>query len=328
MDHRSAFLQGLAFIGAGMLLASCSGWSANPPIHGNPITENWTHPEIDAMAPQGSNYAQLSANQYIAGGGSGTFDQHLAHDYAGYADLLSRESPRGDWVDVDYFSRKGMAAAQGQVVPPEENSNWAIPLEYPLGLRTHAAQVRTRLVADLDAGGRERFPALAARAQVDYDCWLERMEDNWQTAQNGRCYTDLMTALDLMERRPQAAAAAAPTELHQFNVYFEFDKSSLTPEARRVVDTVASDAKSDPTVHIRLVGKADLTGTDAYNMALSHRRADTVRRTLVSDGIQADRIEEHWDGFRDPPVPTPMGVREPRNRVVEIRLNNEVASAQ
>jgi outer membrane protein OmpA-like peptidoglycan-associated protein len=119
-----------------------------------------------------------------------------------------------------------------------------------------------------------------------------------------------------------------PEALHQFNVYFEFDRSNLTPEGRRVVDTVAADAKNDPTVHIRLVGKADLTGTDPYNMALSHRRADTVRATLTADGISADRIAEHWDGFRNPPVPTPQGVREPRNRVVEIMLGNEVASSQ
>jgi outer membrane protein OmpA-like peptidoglycan-associated protein len=70
-----------------------------------------------------------------------------------------------------------------------------------------------------------------------------------------------------------------------------------------------------------LVGKADLSGTDAYNLALSKRRADTVRSALVAGGVSADRIEEQWVGMREPPVPTAAGVREPRNRVVEVSFH-------
>ncbi len=114
-------------------------------------------------------------------------------------------------------------------------------------------------------------------------------------------------------------AAAAPAA-HQYNVYFEFDRSNLTPEGRKVVDTVAQAVKGQPNVHVRLVGKADLTGTDPYNMALSHRRADAVRARLRADGVPEGIIDEHWDGFRNPPVPTAKGVREPRNRVVEVML--------
>ena len=83
---------------------------------------------------------------------------------------------------------------------------------------------------------------------------------------------------------------------------------------------MAQATKGQPNVHIRLVGKADLTGTDPYNMALSHRRADTVRARLRADGVDDKMIDETWDGFRNPPVPTAKGVREPRNRVVEVQL--------
>jgi outer membrane protein OmpA-like peptidoglycan-associated protein len=75
-----------------------------------------------------------------------------------------------------------------------------------------------------------------------------------------------------------------------------------------------------PNINIRLAGKADLTGTDPYNMALSHRRADTVRARPRADGVDERLIEEAWDGFRNPPVPTAKGIREPRNRVVEVTL--------
>jgi OmpA-OmpF porin, OOP family len=55
-------------------------------------------------------------------------------------------------------------------------------------------------------------------------------------------------------------------------------------------------------------------------MALSHRRADAVRAALIADGIAANRIADSWVGFHEPPVPTAPGVREPRNRVVEVTL--------
>ena len=224
---------------------------------------------------------------------------------------------RGDWADVDYFARKGIAAEHGELVLPENNANWAIPLEEPYHFRTKMAEARKRLIADLDNGGRDRFPALAARAQVSYDCWLERTEDNWQTGFNGACHKDFLDTISELERelkgQPKAAAPAPVT--HRYNVYFDFDRASLTRSGRAVVDAVANAAKADMALHIRLVGKADLVGTNAYNMALSRRRAETVRAVLIADGIKASRIDATWVGFHEPPVPTAPGVREPRNRV-------------
>jgi outer membrane protein OmpA-like peptidoglycan-associated protein len=45
-----------------------------------------------------------------------------------------------------------------------------------------------------------------------------------------------------------------------------------------------------------------------------------VRAALTAGGIPAGAIQERWVGFHEPPVPTPMGVREPRNRVVEVTI--------
>jgi OOP family OmpA-OmpF porin len=309
MACRSAFSSALALIGGTILLAGCSNWSFSPPIHGNYPTDFLNHDKVTAAAP--------------AAGGN--FVQESAHDYAGLVDMLARS---GDRVDVDYFARKGIAAERGAIVPPEDNGNWAIPLEQPFGFRTQMAQARQRLVADLDNGGRDRFPSLAARTQVAYDCWLERTEDDWVHEADGACHKDFLASIGALEAALKGVVAAAPPPAaaapvqpsHQYNVYFDFDRAVLTPEARQVVDAVANAAKADPGVQLRLVGKADLAGTDPYNIALSHRRADTVRAALRSDGIDDSRIRENWVGFHEPPVPTAPGVREPRNRVVEVTL--------
>src|SRR5262249_33722732 len=111
-----------------------------------------------------------------------------------------------------------------------------------------------------------------------------------------------------------------------YNVYFNFDKYNLTPEAQQIVESVAGAVQRDDSARIDLVGKADRVGTDAYNMKLSERRANTVRDALAADGVSADRIGVRWVGERDPPVPTADGVYEPRNRVVTMTLSTSATT--
>jgi outer membrane protein OmpA-like peptidoglycan-associated protein len=105
-----------------------------------------------------------------------------------------------------------------------------------------------------------------------------------------------------------------------FVVYFDFDKSVLTPEAVGIIRQAADTFKRTGAVTIKIDGYTDLAGTQQYNIGLSHRRADTVRAELAKDGVPAGSVAESWHGKSDPAVPTPDGVREPRNRRVEIVL--------
>ena len=303
MKHLKSLAGAVAIWGVALLLAGCSSWSFDPPMRGNV-----------SFAPH-----NLSELREAAPAKPASFTEALAADYAGLAGSLQDEIH--DWADADYFARKGLAAAHGEAVPPENNSNWLVPLEVPNKFRTELAESRTRLVAAL-ASGSTRLPLVAARAQVSYDCWVERMEDDWKTAIDGPCHKQFLEALATLEGRAQPAAqpAAAPGPGREYRVYFEFDKSELLPEAKLILQQVAALAKQDGKIRLVLVGKADLAGTHRYNLGLSKRRADRVRAALIADGITANRITTRWVGDRQPPVPTAPGVREPRNRVVEITL--------
>ncbi len=105
-----------------------------------------------------------------------------------------------------------------------------------------------------------------------------------------------------------------------FVVYFDFDKSSLTPEAMGIIRSAADTFKRTGAVNIKVDGYTDLSGTAKYNLALSKRRADAVRAELVKDGVPNNAVAEAWHGEENPAVPTPNGVREPRNRRATIML--------
>lgn len=297
MKSLNPFGRYLVLLAAGLLIAGCSGWSYSPPLRGNFYSYHVTLPEAQSAAPSAS---------------ASPFNQALAHDYADFAgELINRE---GDREDSDYFSRKSLAAGRGQVVPPEAVGNWAIvtPWDAKEGYPQILNAARARLVKVLDAGARERQPQLAARTQVDFDCWTEHMEKSWWTAMTGPCHNDFFANLAKLEGQPTA---------HEYRVYFAFNKYNLTPDAQRILREVTAAAKADPSMRILLVGHTDAAGTDAYNMGLSHRRADAVRIQLQRDGVTHSRIDERWVGKRQPLVPTPNGVREPRNRVVVITIH-------
>ncbi len=121
---------------------------------------------------------------------------------------------------------------------------------------------------------------------------------------------------------PTPAAAPAPlaSQGRNFRVFFDFDKASLTTDGARVVRQAADAYRRGRAARIEVTGYTDLSGTSEYNMDLSKRRADAVRSALTADGVPASAINERWRGKDNPLVATANGVREARNRRVDIVL--------
>jgi len=115
--------------------------------------------------------------------------------------------------------------------------------------------------------------------------------------------------------------AAPPTPAQRlFVVYFEFDKWNLTSDGVRTVHEAAGAFKTTGSAKVMVTGYTHLAGTQQYNLGLSKRRADTVKGALVREGVPSPAIVEAWRGKENPAVPTADGVKEPRNRRVEIVL--------
>ena len=87
---------------------------------------------------------------------------------------------------------------------------------------------------------------------------------------------------------PAPAPAAAPAVMpmvHQFMVFFDFDKSDITPEARQILEQAAAAAKTQGAARIDLTGHTDTMGPEGYNQKLSVRRAVAVKKVLVELGL-------------------------------------------
>jgi len=119
---------------------------------------------------------------------------------------------------------------------------------------------------------------------------------------------------------PAPVAKPAPAPMKNFLVFFDFDKANITPEAAKIITQAAAAAKNPGITRVALTGHTDLAGSDKYNMALSLKRADAVKDSLVRQGVPANEITVVAKGKSDPLVPTKDGVREPQNRRVEIVL--------
>lgn len=126
--------------------------------------------------------------------------------------------------------------------------------------------------------------------------------------------------MPVAEPAPQPVAAPAPALPRNYIVFFDWDKSDITPEAAAIIRTAASNADDMGVVRLTLTGHADRSGPDDYNMRLSKRRADSVKAAFADLGFAENEVAVVAKGETDPLVPTDDGVREPQNRRVEIVL--------
>jgi outer membrane protein OmpA-like peptidoglycan-associated protein len=115
---------------------------------------------------------------------------------------------------------------------------------------------------------------------------------------------------------PPAPIAQAPS----FMVFFDWDRSNLSQQALNTIRQAADQFKATGKARITATGHTDTSGPADYNMALSLRRANTVKDALVRDGVPATAISVIGKGETQPLVQTGDGVREPQNRRVEIVL--------
>ena len=246
-----------------------------------------------------------------------------------------------DYPDALHFARKGLAAASGEVVLPEPVSDW--------NLKDTAVQemsaARGRLMVAFDMGARETAPALAAKAQVKFDCWIEQQEENFRKTKEASCKSDFMSSITQLEAHQQPAPpqqdavtpiegapvaggaygvdASKPmkSENAMYLVFFNWNSAQIGSGAQSVLDAIAEEVKKHPPTSLNVIGYADTSGSSKYNVRLGFKRAKSVRDALVKRGVSASMLKTDSKGEAELLVQTPDNVREPANRRVNISFN-------
>jgi outer membrane protein OmpA-like peptidoglycan-associated protein len=104
-------------------------------------------------------------------------------------------------------------------------------------------------------------------------------------------------------------------------VNFQTGKTTLLPEAKTILDQVASSLTSYPTAEVAIHGHTDNVGGAKYNMKLSLGRAEAVKAYLVSKGVTASRIASKGFGFVKPIADNATAEGRAKNRRIEfVRL--------
>ena len=114
-----------------------------------------------------------------------------------------------------------------------------------------------------------------------------------------------------------------PVTIDLRGVNFDFDKSTLRPDAVAILNEAVEILKKYPELRVEVAGHTDSTGPDNYNQGLSERRAKAVYEFLTSNGISASRLSGPVGFGETRPIDT-NDTREgrARNRRTELNVQN------
>jgi len=271
-----------------------------------------------------------------------SFSEALSNAYLEFA--LSEMNDMHDEIDAAYFADKGIKAKTGLKVYPEEVHYWDIDNKF----KKEAFQKRKEIITLHKSKIIEKNPNILAQAQLGFDCWLEQLEEGWQTKDIDLCYnmmnSNIQTAINLFKDEKQVTKSPktviSPTEMTQikdvkeikniedketkkkFEIYFEHDVFKLNIKHQNILNNIINKYTNKGVTIFEIIGHTDRSGTKEYNLILSKLRANAVRQFLLKKGLSDFNISTFYYGETKPKIDTKDGVKEKRNRRVEIFVNN------
>jgi OOP family OmpA-OmpF porin len=169
----------------------------------------------------------------------------------------------------------------------------------------------------------------ASVSAQNVDNWVNGSGTVWKNGTNELCWRNAnwtpATAAPGCDGAIAKAAAAKPAAAaakvtYTADALFDFDKAVLKPAAKTSLDNLSGQIKSLALEVVIATGHTDSVGTDAYNQKLSVRRADAVKKYLVSKGIADSRIQIEGKGESQPVADNKTDDGRAKNRRVQIEV--------
>jgi len=185
--------------------------------------------------------------------------------------------------------------------------------------------------------------AATATSAQNVDNWVNSNGLPWKNSDGTLCWRDsswtpATAAKDCdgwLAPKPAAAAKkpAAPAAgvsqskiTLQADTLYDFDKATLKPEGKATLDKIARDLGKIKLEVIIAVGNTDSVGSDAYNMALGQRRAQSVKAYLVSKGVDGSRVYTESKGKSNPVASNATAEGRAKNRRTDIEVVGTTAA--
>ena len=184
--------------------------------------------------------------------------------------------------------------------------------------------------------------AATATSAQNVDNWTNSTGTNWRNGDGTLCWRDANWtpataskdcdgALVVAPAKPAAIPAPAPAVTQskitlQADTLYDFDKSTLKPEGMATLDKIARDLSKIKLEVIIAVGNTDSVGSDAYNMALGQRRAQSVKAYLTSKGVDGSRIYTESKGKSNPVASNATAEGRAKNRRTDIEVVGTTAA--
>jgi outer membrane protein OmpA-like peptidoglycan-associated protein len=192
-----------------------------------------------------------------------------------------------------------------------------------------ATAEQARLAAEQQRADADRVRAEAEQARLDAESARAAAEAQAQQArslaeQSEREKAQLRDQLraqlnTILETRETARGLVVNVS----DVLFDFNRANLKPGARDKVSKVAEILRAHPDLKIEVEGHTDSVGSDEYNQRLSERRADSVRASLVEDGVSRDVVGTAGYGESKPVATNGTAAGRQQNRRVEIVISGD-----
>lgn len=219
---------------------------------------------------------------------------------------------RADKTEVDHYAylaaKKTMIAretallkAAQQEVSRGETERQQVMLDVR---RADALRSEQRATNALEDAQREREAATEARAGAEEARLLA---------------VELAKKVSELEARPTDRGLV----LTLGDVLFDFGQATLKTGGMQTVNQLGDFLKEYPERHILIEGFTDSIGSEAFNQALSAKRAENVKNALMSKGVQSDRIRTYGYGTQYPVASNANEEGRRQNRRVEVVISNQ-----
>jgi OOP family OmpA-OmpF porin len=173
--------------------------------------------------------------------------------------------------------------------------------------------------------------AATTTSAQNVDNWVNSTGLSWKNGDGTLCWRDASWTPATAAKgcdgflAPKAAAAAKSSVTQskitlQADTLYDFDKATLKAEGQATLDKIAKDLSKIKLEVIIAVGNTDSVGTDAYNMALGQRRAQSVKAYLVSKGVDGSRIYTESKGKSNPVASNATAEGRAKNRRTDIEV--------